>query len=70
MKILSLATAGLVAVSALAPMAVTAQTCVVETTRTVSRTHTGPAFEHHSRRVCHIERHGHRQVRICRTVRD
>ena len=70
MKTLTLAAAGLVSLAALAPVAAAAQTRVVETSRTVSRTHTGPAFEHHSRRVCHVERHGHRQVRICRTVRD
>ncbi|WP_375382157.1 hypothetical protein [uncultured Sphingomonas sp.] len=67
MKILSLAIAGLFALTALAPIAASAQTRVVET-RTVTRTHTGPAFRHPSRTVCHVERHGPRHVRVCRTV--
>lgn len=69
MKLLSLAAAGLVSLTALAPMAATAQTRVV-TERTVTRTHTGPAFERHrTHRVCRVTvRHGHR-IRTCRTVR-
>ena len=69
MKLLSIATAGLVALTALAPIGASAQTRVVRETRTVTRTHTGPAFRHRSRTVCHVERHGPRRVRVCRTVR-
>ena len=67
MKILSLAAAGFVVLTALAPIGASAQTRVVET-RTVTRTHMGPTFRHRSRTVCHVERHGPRRVRVCRTV--
>lgn len=65
MKTLLLAAAGL---AALAPLAATAQTRTV-TTRTVVHTHTGPAYGHHTRQVCHMEHHRHRDVRVCRTQR-
>jgi len=77
MKLFTLAAAGLVALTGLAPAALTtsasAQRTVV-TERTVVHTErhdrgyrSGPRWR--TRKVCHNERrHGHR-VRICRTVR-
>ena len=66
MKTLLLAATGL---AALAPLAATAQTRTV-TTRTVMHTHEGPAYDgRHSRQVCHMEHHRHRDVRVCRTER-
>ena len=67
MKLSFLAAAA--ALAALAPVVATAQDRVV-TEHSVTRTHTGPAFErHHSRSVCNTRmRHRHR-VRVCRTVR-
>ena len=63
MKMFVLAAAGL---AVLAPVAVGAQTRTV-TTRTVTRTHTGP--EHRVHRDCTVRFEHHRKVRTCRTVR-
>lgn len=69
MKILSIATAALVAVAGLSPTIAVAQHRTV-VTRTVTRTHTGPADRSHTRRACRTTfRHGHR-IRTCRTVRN
>ena len=73
MKMFTLAAAGLVALTGLAPAALTtsasAQHTVV-TERTVVRTdhyNRGPRYR--TRRVCRNEWRNHRRVRICRTVR-
>ena len=71
MKLFTLAAAGLVALTGLAPAAITAPASAQRTVvheRTVVR-HEGPSRRWRTRQVCHNERrHGHR-VRICRTVR-
>ena len=73
MKLFAIAAAGLVALTGLAPAALTAsanaQERVVVRERTV--THARPGYRHRAttRRVCTNRwRHGHRE-RVCRTVR-
>jgi hypothetical protein len=71
MKFITLLSAGLIAASALAPTAASAQMRQEHHDRVVTRTvHTdrhGPAAR--TRRVCKVEYRHHRKVRTCRTVR-
>lgn len=68
MKIVAFAAAGLIAAAGLGTtVAADAQTRTV-TTRTVTRTHTGPAA-HRTHRVCRVTYRYHKKVRTCRTVR-
>ena len=68
MKIATLAAAGLVGLTGIAPglVAPAAAQHTVVTERTV--VHRGPE-RMHSRRVCHNEMRHHHRVRICRTFR-
>lgn len=74
MKLFTLAAAGLVALTGLAPAALTtaasAQRTVV-TERTVVHTvrHDNRRNRWHTRRVCRNQWRHHHRVRICRTVR-
>ncbi len=70
MKILTLAAAGLVAITGIAPVMVApaaAQRTVV-TERTVVR-HDGPRYRNRVRTVCTWKYRNHHRVRVCRTVR-
>lgn len=69
MKVLTmLAAAGLMGTGALAPVTASAQHHRTEMhSRTVTY-HNGGA-RYGTRRVCKVERHHHRKVRVCRTVR-
>ncbi len=74
MKLFTIAAAGLVALTGLAPVGIAAEASAQRTVvheRTVVR-HNGGGYGRHrvtTRRVCNnVWRHGHRQ-RVCRTVR-
>lgn len=71
MKLFALLSAGLIAASALAPAAASAQDRHDRRDRVVTRTvHTErhrPNYR--SRKVCRMEYRNHRRIRICRTVR-
>ena len=81
MKFFALAAAGMVALTGLAPAAITApasaqRTVVTEHTVVHTVRHDGRGYRDHrgsrrwrNRQVCHTEFRHHRRVRICRTVR-
>lgn len=71
MKMLTMLTAGAVALTGLAPIAIAPaaaqHTRTVVTKRTVVR-HDGPRYRHHARKVCDWRYRNHHRVRVCRTV--
>jgi len=73
MKMLALLTAGAVALTGVAPIAVApaaAQRTVVteRTTTTTSVRHRGPGYNRHKARRCDWRYRNHHRVRVCRTV--
>lgn len=73
MKLFTIAAAGLVALTGLAPVGIAAEASAQRTVvheRTVVR-HNGGYARHRvtTRRVCRVERHHGRRDRVCRTVR-
>ena len=74
MKLVSMLTAGAVALAGLAPLAIapaaaqhSQHTRTVVTQRTVVR-HEGPQYRHHARKTCSWKYRNHHRVRVCRTV--
>lgn len=68
MKILSMVSAGLIAATAVLPVAVQAQHHDRVVTRTVhNERHSG--YRNRTRKVCSMQSRNHHRVRVCRTVR-
>lgn len=72
MKMFTLAAAGLVALTGVAPAMLTTPAAAQHTVvheRTVVHTSHSRNYRHRTRRVCRYEYRHHHHVRVCRTVR-